>query len=78
MMEMNSHLDRISHFKGTPYDIAFAAGHKLGHRLVQIIDSYIDGVAASKDLPKLRSGARPWLHSLPMRFQAEFEAWLKE
>ena len=59
MMEMNSHLDRISHFKGTPYEIGFAAGQKLGHRLVQIIDSYMGGVAASKDLQKLRSGARP-------------------
>lgn len=46
MMEMNSHLHRISHFKGTPYKIGFAAGQMLGHRLVQIIDSYIGGVAA--------------------------------
>jgi hypothetical protein len=74
MLEMNSHLDRISHFNGTPYDIAFAAGQKSVHGLVQIIDSYMGGVAASKDLQKLRSGARPRLHSLPMRFQADFEA----
>jgi hypothetical protein len=70
---MNSYLDRISHFKGTAYEIGFAAAQKLGHRLVQIIDSYIGGVAASKDLQKLRSGARHWLYSLPHRFQDEFE-----
>jgi hypothetical protein len=77
MMEMNSHLDRISHFKGIPYEIGFAAGQKLVHRLVQIIDSYTGGVAASKDLQKLRSGTRPWLHGLPMRFQAEFEGMVE-
>jgi hypothetical protein len=57
MMDMIRHLDRISHFKGAPYDTGFAAGQKLGHRLVQIIDSYIGGVAASKDSQKMRSGA---------------------
>jgi hypothetical protein len=73
MMDMNSHLDRISHFKGTAYEIGFVAGQTLGHRLVKIIDPYIGGVAASRDFQKLQSGARPWLHTLPMRFQDEFE-----
>jgi hypothetical protein len=72
-MEMNSHLDRISHFKGTPYEVGFHAGQKLGPRLERIIDTYITGVAASKDLEKLQSGALPWLSSLPQRFQHEFQ-----
>jgi hypothetical protein len=29
MMEMNSHPDRMSLFKGSPYEIGFAAGQKL-------------------------------------------------
>jgi hypothetical protein len=73
MMEMNSHLDRISRFKGTPYEVGLNAGRKLGSRIEQIINLYITGVAASKDLKKLQAGALPWLYSLPKRFQDEFE-----
>ena len=73
MMKMDRHLNRISHFKGTPYEVGIRAGRKLGSRLQQIIELYISGVAASKDLQKLRSGALPWLCSLPQRFQDEFQ-----
>lgn len=66
-------LDRISHFQGTPYEVGFNAGQKLGPRLEQIISCYIAGVSESKDLQRLRSGALPWLSSLPQRFQDEFE-----
>lgn len=68
-----NHLDRISHFKGTPYEVGFAAGQKLGLRLEENIDLYITGVAESKDLQKLHSGALAWLYSLPKRFQDEFK-----
>lgn len=68
-----NHLDRISHFNITPYEVGFAAGQKLGPRLEEIIDLYITGVAESKDLQKLHSGALPWLYSLPKRFQDEFK-----
>lgn len=30
---MNSYLDRIHHFKGTPHEIGFAAGQMLGDKL---------------------------------------------
>jgi hypothetical protein len=73
MMVMNNHLDRVSHFRGSPYNVGFAAGQKLGHKLEQVIDSYISGVAESKDLQKLRNGALSWLSGLPQRFQDEFQ-----
>ena len=73
MIEMNSHFDRISHFKGTPYEIGCAAGRKLGRRLEQIIDLYISGMSQTKDLQKLRSGALTWLSGLLKRFQDEFK-----
>ena len=70
---MNNHLDRIHHFKGSPFEIGFAAGRKLGSRLEQVIDLYIANQEDSKDMQKLRMGALPWLRSLPKRFQDEFE-----
>lgn len=69
---MDSHLDRIHHFRGTPYEIGFAAGQNLGSKLEGILNLYIAGVAQSRDLQKLYSGALPWLYSLPKRFQDEF------
>jgi hypothetical protein len=70
---MDNHLDRVSHFKGSPYGIGFAAGQKLGHRLEQNINFYIMGVAALKDQQQLRAGALSWFSSLPKRFQDEFQ-----
>ena len=70
---MNNHLDRISHFKGNPYEIGFSAGRRLGHKLDQIISHYVASVKDSKDMEKLRAGALPWLRSLPRRFRDEFE-----
>lgn len=70
---MKSHTDRISHFKGDPYEIGFAAGRALGNKLEQTISCYIAGQQTSKDMEKLRAGALPWLRTLPERFQHEFE-----
>ncbi len=70
---MNDHLDRIYHFKGTPREIGFAAGRKLGNRLEQVVNYYIANQPVPKDLEKLHTGALPWLRSLPTRFQEEFE-----
>jgi hypothetical protein len=70
---MNSHLDRIHHFKGTPYDSGLAAGRTLGARLEQTIDHYITARAHASDMVKLHQGAVPWLRSLPQRFQDELQ-----
>ena len=70
---MNSHLDRIQRFKGSPDEIGVAAGRVLGARLAQNIDHYIAGLEDSKDMQKLHAGAMPWLRALPERFQQEFE-----
>jgi hypothetical protein len=70
---MNNHLDRIHHFKGSPYEIGFAAGRALGAKLEWTINRYITSQQNSKDMEKLRAGALPWLRSLPKRFQDEFE-----
>jgi hypothetical protein len=70
---MNNHLDRIQHFRGTPYEIGLEAGRALGTRLEQTIDTYIAGRAHASDMTKLHQGALPWLRSLPKRFQEEYE-----
>ena len=70
---MNSHLDRIQHFKGNPREIGFAAGRALGAKLERTINHYIASQQKSKDLEKLRAGALAWLRNLPKRFQNEFE-----
>ena len=70
---MNNHLNRISHFKGNPYEIGFSAGRMLGRKLEQIISHYIASVKDFKDMEKLHAGALPWLQSLPKRFQDEFK-----
>lgn len=70
---MNNHLDRISHFKGNPYEIGFAAGRALGAKLQHTIDHYIACRQHASDMDKLHEGALPWLRRLPKRFQDEFE-----
>jgi Acyl-coenzyme A:6-aminopenicillanic acid acyl-transferase len=70
---MNSYLNRISHFKGNPREIGFAAGRLLGDRLEQTLSHYIAGLEDSRDMEKLHTGALPWLRGLPKRFQDEFE-----
>lgn len=70
---MNEPLDRIQHFKGTPYEIGLAAGRALGARLQQTIDHYIAARAHASDMARLRQGALPWLRRLPRRFQEELE-----
>ncbi len=70
---MNSHADRIRHYKGTPREIGFAAGLALGARLEQTVDHYIARRQSAVDMAKLHAGALAWLRSLPKRFQEEFE-----
>lgn len=70
---MNNYLDRILHFKGSPYEIGFAAGRTLGGRLEQTINHYIASLEYATDMTQLRQGALPWLRRLPRRFQDELE-----
>ncbi len=62
---MNSHLDRIHHFKGNPREIGFAAGQTFAARRKRTISRYIASVEDSKSLEKLHAGALPWLRTLP-------------
>ena len=41
MMVMNDYLERISQFKGDPYEVGVHAGRRLRPRLERIINSYI-------------------------------------
>ncbi len=70
---MDSYLDRIYHFKGTPREIGFANGRMLARKLERTISHYLAGVKDFTDLEKLHTGALPWLRTLPKRFQDEFE-----
>ena len=70
---MDSYLDRISHFKGNPREIGFAAGQTFAYKLERTINHYIASMKDSKDLEKLHAGALPWLRALPKRFQDELE-----
>jgi hypothetical protein len=70
---MNNYLDRIYHFKGSPYEIGFAAGRMLGAKLEQNINHYITSREHASDMDKLRQGATSWLRGLPKRFQDECE-----
>ena len=70
---INSHLNRIYHFKGNPREIGFTAGRMLGNRLEQVLSHYIAEFPDPKDMEKLHTGALSWLRSLPKRFQEEFE-----
>lgn len=70
---MPHHLDRIHHFKGSPYAIGLAAGRALGAKLDQTISHYIARREQASDMDRLHQGALPWLRRLPERFQAELE-----
>jgi hypothetical protein len=70
---MTEHFDRIQHFKGTPYEIGFSLGQALGRKLEATAAHYIAGMAEFSDMEKLRHGALPWFHTLPKRFQEEYE-----
>jgi hypothetical protein len=70
---MNDYLGRIHHFTGTPHEIGLAIGRTLAGRLEQTFTHYINNMADSSDMEKLRAGALPWLRGLPKRFQDEFE-----
>ena len=70
---MEDHLERVSHYKGTPYEIGLAAGRRLGNRLEETIRHYISSLEHSKDMQRVHAGALPWLRRLPRRFQDELE-----
>ena len=70
---MNNYLERIRHFKGTPYEIGFAAGRAHAAKLEQNIAHYLTSRESASDMNKLHQGALAWLRSLPSRFQEEFE-----
>ena len=70
---MKNHLDRIQQFKGSPYEIGYAAGRALGAKLDQNITHYIAQRKHASDMAKLHHGALPWLRHLPKRFQVEYE-----
>jgi hypothetical protein len=70
---MNNDLNRVYHFKGSPREIGFAAGQTFTGSLERTISQYIASVQDLKDMDKLHPGALPWLRTLPMRFQEEFE-----
>jgi len=70
---MNNYLKRVHHFKGSPYEIGFSAGRKLGSKLEQIISYYIARREHASDMNKLHKGALSWLRRLPKRIQKELE-----
>ena len=70
---MNNYASRITHLKGNPREIGFAAGRMRAAALAQAISYYIAARENSKDMEKLHTGALPWLRRLPKRFQDEFE-----
>jgi hypothetical protein len=67
---------RIYRVKGSPREAGLALGRALGERLAQNVERYIETGPArhgSLDRQRPRSGALPWLRSLPQRYQEEFE-----
>jgi len=73
---MDDHKNRIRHLKGSPFEIGFAMGQSLGSRLEANIERYVRErvpVSIRLDHQVWQSGALPWLHSLPARFQEEIE-----
>jgi len=70
---MNNYLKRVHHFKGSPYEIGFAAGRMLDAKIEQTISYYIASREHASDMAKLHKGALPWLRRLPKRFQEELE-----
>jgi len=70
---MEEYLNRIHHFKGSPYEIGLSIGRTLTDRLEQTVTHYINTMANFSDLEKLHTGAISWLHGLPKRFQDELQ-----
>ncbi len=73
---MSDYKDRIYHLKGSPFEIGFALGKALGPKMEANIEHYLRGRGAlgpSFKEEQWRSGALPWLRSLPPRFSEEFE-----
>ncbi len=70
---MNSSPGRLHSFKGTPYEIGFAAGRTFGKGLESSIHQYLAHLEPVRDMQKVHEGAIPWLRGLPQRFQEEFE-----
>jgi hypothetical protein len=67
---------RVYRLQGTPFEIGHAMGRALGARLAANIRRYVRArtpAGVPFDAARWRSGALPWLRSLPARFQAEFE-----
>ncbi len=65
---------RISHSRGSAWQVGFANGRRMGPRLARNIDRYIEagpGRYTQLDREELRRGALPWLRRLPPRFQEE-------
>ncbi len=73
---MSEASDRIVHLRGAPFEIGEAMGRALGPRLEANIERYIRA-RVPRGIPphaeRWRSGALPWLRSLPARFREEFE-----
>jgi hypothetical protein len=69
--------ERIYHVKGNlPREIGQKIGHRMGTRLEENISHYIQRrptVGEHVDIAKLKSGALPWMRTLPLRFQEELE-----
>jgi hypothetical protein len=68
----DDHLSRIAHYRGSPQQIGFAIGRRLGGRLENNIRHYINRRRPAIDMDRLQRGALPWLQGLPSRFQDEF------
>jgi hypothetical protein len=73
---MSEYQDRIHHLKGSPFEIGYAMGQSLGPKLGANIERYIRERLSPEtpfDAERWRSGALPWMLSLPARFLEEFE-----
>ena len=73
---MSEYKNRIHHLKGSPFEIGYAMGQSLGSRLEANIEHYVRErgfPGCAFDAEAWRSGALPWLHTLPARFQDELE-----
>ena len=73
---MSQYHNRIYHLKGSPFEIGYAMGQSLGSRLEANIERYVRervSPGVPFDAERWRSGALPWLRTLPARFQDESE-----
>jgi hypothetical protein len=73
---MSQSISRIQHLNGSPFEIGCALGRSLGPRLEANIERYIRERVphgTRLNVEAWRSGALPWLLSLPARFLEEFE-----